>query len=203
MQNKIKTVIFDLSEVIIGGYFGIEDLIEHSFGIDKEQFLKRKHETIHLFLDAMRGKLSEDEYITMLLKDTNWNMKSADFKKLFRQKIDATVAGTMQIIKSLKGKVKLILLSDHIKELAEYILKKHKDLQVFDEIIFSYQSGQLKMDNGTFEEILRKFDLNPKETIFVDDSVINVEKAKENGFETILFTDAKELSEQLKLFYLH
>ena len=64
----IKNIIFDMSEVIISGYFGVEELIEKNTNMSAGEFLKRKQETIEIFFDLMRGKISEDEYINHLTK---------------------------------------------------------------------------------------------------------------------------------------
>lgn len=39
----IKNIIFDLSEVIIFGYHGVENIIEQNTNISSEEFLKRKN----------------------------------------------------------------------------------------------------------------------------------------------------------------
>jgi len=113
----IKNIIFDLSEVIISGYHGVENIIEQNSNISAEEFLKRKKETINIFLDAMRGKYSEDEYIKALIENTNWNVNKETIKKCVRQNLDTKIDGTTKIIESLKEKYNLVLLSDHIKEI--------------------------------------------------------------------------------------
>lgn len=55
----IKNIIFDLSEVIISGYHGVENIIEENTNIKKEEFLKRKKEVRDVFLEAMRGEFEE------------------------------------------------------------------------------------------------------------------------------------------------
>ncbi len=77
----IKNIIFDLSEVIISGYHGAEKIIEQNSNIPVEEFLKRKKETINIFLDAMRGKYTEDEYIEALIENANWNVNKEVIKK--------------------------------------------------------------------------------------------------------------------------
>ena len=42
----IKNIIFDLSEVIITGYIGLEFMIEEEKGIPAKDFKKRKDDTI-------------------------------------------------------------------------------------------------------------------------------------------------------------
>lgn len=46
----IKNIIFDLSEVIISGYHGVEKIIEQNTNILAEEFLARKKRgTRHIF----------------------------------------------------------------------------------------------------------------------------------------------------------
>ena len=58
----IKNIIFDLSEVIISGYWRIENLIEKKYEIPAEDFLQQKINKNELFLDLMRGNLKEEDY---------------------------------------------------------------------------------------------------------------------------------------------
>ena len=58
----IKNIIFDLSEVIISGYHGIEKRMEQKYGIPAKEFKKRKQESFSvLFYELMKGNLTEEE----------------------------------------------------------------------------------------------------------------------------------------------
>ena len=121
----IKNIIFDLSEVIISGYHGVENVIAQNTNISAEEFLNRKEETINIFLDTMRGKYTEDEYLEHLLNGTNWNITKEKMKLLIRKNLNISVNGTMDIIKKLRVNYNLILLSDHVKEWIDYIFKNN------------------------------------------------------------------------------
>lgn len=151
----IKNIICDLSEVIISGYHGIETIIGEKTDIAAEDFLKRKKEVTDVFLDAMRGKYSEDEYLDYLLKGKDWKISKKELKEFIRQNLNVPVKGTMKIIEKLKDKYHLILLSDHVKEWMEYILENNTDIAIFDHQYFSYEYGKLKEDEGCFEYVLQ------------------------------------------------
>lgn len=150
----IKNVICDLSEVIISGYHGAEEIVGQNTNISAEEFFKRKKEMTSVFLDAMRGKYSEDEYLDCLLEGMNWDISKEVLKKLIRQNLNVPVKGTIEIIQKLKGKYQLILLSDHVKEWMEYIAENNTEVSIFDRQYFSYEYGKLKEDEGCFEYIL-------------------------------------------------
>ena len=194
----IKNIIFDLSEVIISGYHGIEKIVEQNTNIKAEEFLIRKAEVLNIFLETMRGKYTEDEYVEQLLKDTNWNVNRDTMKELIRKNLNIEVKGMIELINKLKDKYNLILLSDHIKEWGEYILSINKELGVFKHKYFSYEYGTLKSDEGTFKYILEKEKILPSETIFIDDYKTNVQMANKAGIKGIVFENAKQLEKQLK-----
>lgn len=188
----IKNIIFDLSEVIISGYHGIENLIEENTDVSAKEFYKRKQETMDVFFDAMRGKYSEDEYLDILLNETNWNITKKDLKKLIRKNLNVPVKGTLEIVKNLSEEYNLILLSDHIKEWMDYIFENNLELNIFKKKYFSYEYGKLKSDEGCFEYVLKDANINASETLFIDDYENNVEMAKRSKIAGILFKSAED-----------
>ena len=195
---KIKNIIFDLSEVIISGFHKTEEIIEKNTNIKVEEFLAKRREVEDVFLDTMRGKYTEDEYIDALVENANWNVSKEIIKKSIRQNLDVKVEGTMKIVEKLKEKYNLILLSDHIKEWVEYILNTNKELEIFKHKYFSYEYGMLKEDEGTFRYILGKEKILPSETIFIDDKKDNIKMANKEGIQGIVFENAKQLEYELK-----
>jgi HAD superfamily hydrolase (TIGR01509 family) len=195
----IRNIIFDLSEVLIWGYYDLDECFEGETGISKQEFTKRKYETFDDFLDAMRGRMTENEYTSKLLDGTGWEITVKKFKELFRKSLDKTVSGTVEIVSELEnmGRYRLILLSDHVRELVEYVLVKHRFLELFDEKIFSYEVGRLKSDKDSFVTLLSELKIDAGETLFIDDSDANVRAAEKVGIEGIRFMDADELRERL------
>jgi len=186
-----------LSEVIIAGYHGAEYIIEKEYGIPAMEFIKRKQETIEIFLEAMRGKIKEEEYWNQLLKGMNWDITVQDLKNAIRKNLNQPVEGTMDIIKEMKNRYHLILLSDHIEEWVDYIKEINQDINVFDKKIFSYEIGSLKSDEKTFKTILQQTGIIANETIFIDDNEENVKRAEEVGIKGIVFKSAKQLKNEL------
>jgi len=194
----IKNIIFDLSEVIISGYYGIENILEEKTSLSKEEFLKRKEETLPFFLDTMRGKYTEEEYWTYFLEGTNWSISTKDLKEAIRENLNIPVEGTIELIKKLKKNYNLILLSDHVKEWIEYKIKNFREISLFDYKFFSYETGKLKTDDGCFQSVINTLNINPKETIFIDDSIKNIASAERYGIDGIEFQNINQLEEELK-----
>lgn len=198
----IKNIIFDLSEVIISGYHGMEYLMEQKYNVSVTEFEKRKQETIDIFLDTMRGNFEEDDYWNEFLKETNWNITIEDLKITIRENLNRAVKGTMEIVKQLKKEnYQLILVSDHVREWMKYIDEQNQDIKIFKKRIFSYEIGSIKSDEQTFRELLKKTPMLAEETLFIDDLEINVKRAEEVGIYGIVFKNANQLREELKQKY--
>ena len=199
----IKNIIFDLSEVIISGYHGVEKLLREQFGIPEQDFKEQKQLKNELFLDLMRGILSEEEYLEELLKGTNWNISIEKLKTAIRQNLNQPIPGTMEIVKELKakGNYQLILLSDHAREWMGYIEENNKDLEIFDKKIFSYDIGAVKSDKQTFKIVLEQAGIVADETLFIDDYEKNEKNAEAVGIHGIVFENAEQLRKILSSEY--
>lgn len=199
----IKNIIFDMSEVIISGYHGVEKIIKRQYAIPEEDFKKQKFLKYEYFLDLMRGKLSEEEYLEELLKGTNWNISIEKLKTAIRQNLNQPIPGTMEIVKELKakGNYQLILLSDHAREWMGYIEENNKDLEIFDKKIFSYDIGAVKSDKQTFKIVLEQAGIVADETLFIDDYEKNEKNAEAVGIHGIVFENAEQLRKILSSEY--
>lgn len=195
----IKNIIFDLSEVIISGYHGVEKLLREQYGIPEQGFKEQKQLKNEFFLDSMRGNLSEEEYLKELLQGMDWSISIDQLKTAIRQNLNQPIPGTMEIVKQLKekGNYQLILLSDHVREWVKYIEENNKDLQMFDRKIFSYDIGVVKSDKQTFKIVLEQTGIIADETLFIDDYEKNVKNAEAVGIHGIVFENAEQLRKTL------
>ena len=178
----IKNIIFDLSEVIISGYRGIEEVVlESQYGTFENQVDLDSMRENEVFLNLLRGKLTEEEYLNHVLKNKNWNVSVEQLKTAIRQNLNQPIPGTMEIVKQLKakGNYQLILLSDHAREWMKYIEENNKDLEIFDKKIFSYDIGAVKSDEQTFKIVLEQAEIVADETLFIDDYEKNIKNAEQ------------------------
>ena len=204
----IKNIIFDLSEVIISGYRGIEEtVLESQYGTFENQKLLENEAELdsmrenEFFLNLLRGKLTEEEYLNNVLRNKNWNVSIEQLKVIIRSNLNRPVEGTIEIVKELKGKYQLILLSDHAREWMKYIEEKNKDLKLFDQKIFSYDIGAVKSDKQTFHIVLEQTGIVADETLFIDDYEKNVKNAEAVGIHGIVFKNAEQLRKILSSEY--
>ena len=197
----IKNIIFDMSEVIISGYHGVEKILEQQYAIPEEEWERQRLSKNELFLNLMRGNLSEEAYLEELLQGTNWNISIEQLKTAIRSNLNRPVPGTMKVVRELKGKYQLILLSDYVREWMKYIEERNEDLKIFDKKIFSYNIGTTKSVVETFETVLEQTKIVADETLFIDDYEKNVKNAEAVGIHGIVFENADQLRKTLSSEY--
>ena len=197
----IKNIIFDMSEVIISGYHGVEKILEQQYAIPEEEWERERLSKNELFLNLMRGNLSEEAYLEELLQGTNWNISIDQLKAAIRSNLNRPVPGTMKIVGALKGNYQLILLSDYVKEWMKYIQERNEDLRIFDKKIFSYDIGTTKSEVQTFRTLLEQTGIVADETLFIDDYEKNVKNAEAVGIHGIVFKNAEQLRKILSSEY--
>jgi len=104
----------------------------------------------------------------------------------------------LNLIKKLKKNYKIILFSNFIAELLRKLLDKYGITDLFDEIIISSEHGMKKPDPKFFELLIKRAGVKKTEIIFTDDHIKNVDGANEIGIKAFQFTNAEQLTKDLK-----
>ena len=73
-------------------------------------------------------------------------------------------------------------------------------MQWFDGYVISGIEGVAKPDRRIFEILLERYGLEPRATVFVDDSKQNVEAAGAVGINAVHYTSAQRLRQELRTF---
>ena len=118
----------------------------------------------------------------------------SDFYNIFTP-IDSSVA----ILKNhrLQGYNLLFLSNIHIG-IYGHIIDKYDFFEEFDGGIISAKVKQLKPDTDIFLSLIKKYNIEPGESLFIDDTVHNIETANKLGFVTIHLTDPDTLKKDLE-----
>jgi len=191
----VQTIIFDLSEVLIAGLIGIEKELAPLVNLSEEEFLEGLW--TDAFWDLMKGKISEDEYLSDVFIRNKWEIDKNIFKKVIRKNFHNKVEGMIELIEELSKDYKLILLSDHAKEWVKYINEIHPFLNLFHKKYFSFQFGEIKREKKAFELLLNENNLKASDCLFIDDSPANIKAASEVGLNAIWFENVNQTKKEL------
>lgn len=93
-------------------------------------------------------------------------------------------------VKELKRRgLKLYVLSNYGNAAFAKNSSVYGFLPFMDGTVFSFELGITKPDRRIYEELFRRYKINPEHAVFIDDRAKNVEGAVQAGMRGILFTD--------------
>jgi HAD superfamily hydrolase (TIGR01509 family) len=95
-------------------------------------------------------------------------------------------------IKSLHLRYKVGLLSNAWDNLRKTMHERWNMDVLFDDLVISAEVGLMKPDPRIFYLALERLGVQPEETVFVDDTQVNVETARQQGLIGIQFLDTQQ-----------
>ena len=104
----------------------------------------------------------------------------------------------LHLIQQLRGHYKLAVLSNSPPDLTQWLADWNM-IELFDIVFCSGDEGVVKPDPTAYEMTLNRLGAKPRETVFIDDTVDNVEASRELGLHGILFSTAEALAAELEL----
>jgi putative hydrolase of the HAD superfamily len=110
---------------------------------------------------------------------------------------DRVDAILLDFLRSLRPERKVGLISNAWSGLRALITRQEFD-DVFDAMIISAEVGLVKPDPRIYRLALDKLSMQPEESVFLDDVLVNVEAARSAGMSAIQFTQPEKTLEELK-----
>ena len=175
----LKNIVFDLGGVVVahneeGFREKLGKFFDFVFGPDMKCVPS-------FWVDYDLGILTIDETAAEVAKYRDCDAETAKMHMLQAIALQEEVEPTVELIKELKAKgYKLYVLSNMSKEYIEFLRK----LPVFDYFDYQVVSSEVhlgKPDHKIYNYLLEHCELNPAETIFIDDRKDNVEVAESVG----------------------
>lgn len=193
----IKNIIFDLGNVLIR--FKPEEFINKNI---KKEYREKFFNAVFKgqeWADLDRGVLEYSDAVKIFSEKIP--ECSSEIKKLFDNYIlDVLepIEKNIEIMKSLKGKYKLFVLSNFHYPAFDYIFKNWEFFKYFDGKVVSGHCKLLKPEKKIYELLCLTYSLKPNECVFIDDTKVNIKAAEEFGINGIHLTDINILEEKLK-----
>jgi putative hydrolase of the HAD superfamily len=100
--------------------------------------------------------------------------------------------------KRLKGRYKLILLSNTDPLRYGFVRERYADILFFDDYVLSYEVRALKPDPKIYQEALKKASAPPASCVFIDDMEENVRAAAALGLKAVLYKPDTDLEKELR-----
>lgn len=184
----IKAVIFDFAGVIgVDGYWAwLRDNITD---------LPKQEEFFHkISYQVDRAELSEAEFLDQISAKCDLPPERIRREIMARLIIDPEMP---VLLKSLKSRYKVGLLSNFVFSWLDQILKQNDLYPLFDHAVISSAISMAKPDAPIFHHALKLLAVEPEEAVFIDDRMPNVIAAERLGMTGLLFKSAAKLKTDL------
>jgi FMN phosphatase YigB (HAD superfamily) len=133
-----------------------------------------------------KGKITEQEFLESFQKYIP-NASISEIKEAWNTIIGDFPLYRLEFLQLLSYKYKLFLLTNtdeiHIDHFEQNVgTSFFSDFyQCFEKVYYSYEMGMRKPEESIYSYIINKNNLNPKNTLFVDDKKINTDAAQNLG----------------------
>ena len=118
-----------------------------------------------------------------------------------RKMIKGTFQSSIDILMKLKqDRYECFVLSNWSSETFVDIPKEFKFMNNFDGLLISGEDKLVKPDPNIYLLAIDRFNLDPQNTVFVDDKLININAAIKLGFKTIHLTNPNIIEEEINKF---
>lgn len=195
----IKNIIFDLGNVLLK--FETKEYLKSKIPIDKIEIVYKSIFQSEEWIALDRGTITEEQARANII---NRNIEYKEYINIaFENWYDllTPIEENVSILEKLKDNNYKIYYLSNFHDLAfKYVTKKYDFFRKFDGGVVSYEEKMLKPESEIYRTILKKYNLNPNECIFVDDTKINVDGAMDCGLYGIHLKDSNTLEEELKKY---
>ncbi|RLD12229.1 MAG: hypothetical protein DRI44_01375 [Chlamydiae bacterium] len=200
-----KNILFDIGNVLIKLYPErafkklanyMNPLTAMLIWAKKDEFMK----DIRREQDLLEtGKMTIQQFFSRLKGKIGLKMEFEQFEDVWCSMFSLN-EDVLRFANELSSNYKIFLLSNTNKT---HINHLYKEFPVFDFVsgtALSHELGYLKPSQEFFNKALEKLNINAGESIFIDDSEINVKSANESGITAFKFDNLEKLKDDLAPF---
>ncbi len=207
MNSVYKNIIFDLGHVLLRLNF---ERAEKQFqALLKDDFEKVYHglyEEGH-FLHYELGRFEESFFTEKIRLATHQDIKEEEIISAWNAMLAGIPKKRLDMLRRLKKEYQVFLLSNtnatHINWLDQHLREVHNiNIQLFHQDLFhnTYYSHILHMrkpNSEIYEFVLQDVNLNPKETLFIDDLEDNILAAQKLGINGYVHKPEEEIADKI------
>ncbi len=192
----IKNVIFDLGRVLID-WNPKEYLKKRIEDEEKIKAIFREVFASKEWLEIDRGTISFEEAMK-LFQDKLPSCK-AEIEDIFDNIIELIppIEKNVEIFKEVASKYNTYILSNFGDKSFDMIYEKYPWFKLFDGHIVSSKVKQIKPERDIYETLINKYNLNTYETIFIDDTLVNIKASEKLGIKGVHYTGEECLRDML------
>ena len=175
----MKNIVFDLAGVVFAR--NTERCPQRL--MDYFYFINSGEPMPEFWNDYDRGTRDIDDVAIALAEFRGSDFQTAKSMMLEAITYQEEVVPTVKLIKQLKeAGYRLIVLSNMSKEYIAY-LRKMNVYSAFDDEVISCEVGLIKPEKEIYSLLIERYNLDPAQTVFIDDRKENVDAAVAEGWQ--------------------
>jgi len=199
-KGKVDVVLFDFGGVLADeGWKNGFTAIAAASGLDGEDLVSAATDAVYAS-GYITGKGTRSDFWRLLREKTGLRGE-ADW--WWREILSRFVlrAPMMDWVKKLKAEGLVVgILSDQI-DMLDALDARDNFFSEFDHVFNSYHLGKGKRDESLFDDLAGFLKTEPGRILFIDDAPGNVERARQQGWNAILYRDAKTFDSEMAEFF--
>lgn len=181
---KPKAYLFDVGNVILAFDFSIAVEKLRAFGITHESPLAHIEEIKDRYEN---GELGNEQFVELAIEQLGFQGTKADFVPIWQQIFELNQPMVTTITQLAEQSYPLHLFSNTNGMHVDHFLSEYEVFNHFKGGIYSHEAKSMKPDLPMYQQAIKRFDLNPEETLYIDDLPANIETGKSLGFQTHLY----------------
>jgi 2-haloacid dehalogenase len=197
-MSNIKTVVFDIGGVLID--WNPRHLYRKVFssGEEMERFLSEVC-TYEWNVQQDGGKLFSEATAELSARFPEYSDKIALYYGRWEEMLGGEFTDTVKIFNELKSaRIPLYALTNWSHEAFPVAYERYGFMKQFDGIVVSGYEKLLKPDHAIYRVLMDRYNINPAESVYIDDNRANADAAAELGFHAIHFQSADLLRLELR-----
>ena len=149
------------------------------------------------------GRSIAEAELELIPKFPHYEKEIKMYYKNHRKMIRGVFEESIDILKKLKDKnYECYVLSNWSAETFLGMTDDYPFLKLFDGLLISGEDKLMKPDSAIYELAINRFNLNPNETIFIDDKLENIQAAQNLNLLTIHLTDPNKIEYEINKFLI-
>lgn len=206
MNRKLKNIVFDFGGVIVD--LDKQRVLDafRELGVDAEAYIGRyaqagPFERLELGETDTKmfcGELREAAAACLPGGDIPDALTDGNICRAWNRMLVRIPRRRIEALKRLRQHYRLFMLSNtneiHWNYSVDSLFGQGDDSPraIFEQIFLSYQMRMAKPSSQIFSEMLSRAGINPDETLYIDDSYVNCEAAREAGMHTYVPEEADD-----------
>ena len=199
MATPVKNIIFDLGGVLINLNYQLTRKAFEDLGVEDFDAFYTQHAANPLFENLEVGAIEPEAFYEALRGATGLSLTNSQIETAWNAMLLDFPEERLHWLSQIKNKYNIYLFSNTnaihynafiniYRQLAAQIDLDLRFEHLFKTAYYSHMLGQRKPEVAAFEAVIQDANLDPTQTLFIDDTLLNIEGAKKAGLQTVFLS---------------